>query len=340
MSHVGPWLAAPLAALALAVAPLCRGRRALEPELVAATPRLSPRARCGARARAGARGLRYGSLPCGAQRRGTPEYARRKRQKKRRGPCCVAGRACVGPAHRAPGVRASTCVASRDGPDLGYLTMTVDMNDYKHSYNAVSIATNRCQESHGAMTALQTGPHFLVATCHPPSSSCCASGSKVHSVSIVHSVPPAAVCGHSSLRFSPADSRISVAADSRRKSAGASAALLVSGWRILALWRYAARISASVQPRSTPTIRNRSSPGVRSVAVPRPPSASRGAGARLLLPPRCGGVNADTARTIIVQGASAPTHTLPTRRVRQSFFTPILFTRGTLEPRAGQASDC
>jgi hypothetical protein len=81
MSHVGPWLAAPLAALALAVAPLCRGRRALEPELVAATPRLSPRARCGARARAGARGLRYGSLPCGAQRRGTPEYARRKRQK-------------------------------------------------------------------------------------------------------------------------------------------------------------------------------------------------------------------------------------------------------------------
>jgi hypothetical protein len=178
------------------------------------------------------------------------------------------------------------------------------MNDYKHSYNAVSIATNRCQESHGAMTALQTGPHFLVATCHPPSSSCCASGSKVHSVSIVHSVPPAAVCGHSSLRFSPADSRISVAADSRRKSAGAFAALLVSGWRILALWRYAARISASVQPRSTPTIRNRSSPGVRSVAVPRPPSASRGAGARLLLPPRCGGVNADTARTIIVQGAS------------------------------------
>jgi hypothetical protein len=180
------------------------------------------------------------------------------------------------------------------------------------------------------MTALQTGPHFLVATCHPPSSSCCASGSKVHSVSIVHSVPPAAVCGHSSLRFSPADSRISVAADSRRKSAGAFAALLVSGWRILALWRYAARISASVQPRSTPTIRNRSSPGVRSVAVPRPPSASRGAGARLLLPPRCGGVNADTARTIIVQGASPCwPRTLPTRRVRQSFTRQILFTRGT-----------
>jgi hypothetical protein len=52
-------------------------------------------------------------------------------------------------------------------------------------------------------------------------------------------------------------------------------------------------------------------------------------------------VNADTARTIIVQGASPCwPRTLPTRRVRQSFYTSILFTRGTLEPRAGQASDC